>query len=158
MSQNEPSVDRAEPVREYHGGLVEGSATERSSQVVAGRTADGTVSMSHGHAAAVVASESELLAAALLFLDAGLREGDLVALNCPSDTVALICGELGERASNVESEPRLSLLGSRAPDALTMCGRFLERAASSRSGRLRVLSEVDFGRDPADWREGQRFE
>jgi anti-sigma regulatory factor (Ser/Thr protein kinase) len=158
MSQNEPSVDRAEPVREHHGGLVEGSATERSSQVVTGRTGDGTVSMSHGHAAAVVASESELLAAALPFLDAGLRDGDLVALNCPSDTVALICAELGERASGVESEPRLSLLGSRAPDALTMCGRFLERAASSRSGRLRVLSEVDFGRDPADWREGQRFE
>jgi len=26
------------------------------------------------------------------------------------------------------------------------------------SGRLRVVAEVDFGPDPADWREGQRFE
>ena len=59
----------------------------------------------------------------------------------------------------MESEPRMSLLGSRAPDALTMCRRFLERRVRrSGSGRLRVLAEVDFGADPADWREGQRFE
>jgi anti-sigma regulatory factor (Ser/Thr protein kinase) len=29
---------------------------------------------------------------------------------------------------------------------------------ASGSGRLRVVAEVDFGNDPADWREGQRFE
>jgi anti-sigma regulatory factor (Ser/Thr protein kinase) len=52
----------------------------------------------------------------------------------------------------------MSLLGSRAPDALTMCRRFLERATATGSGRLRVLAEVDFGSDPADWREGQRYE
>jgi anti-sigma regulatory factor (Ser/Thr protein kinase) len=159
MFQNEGSIDRTEPVRKHHGGLVEGSATERSARVVPRqRTSDRTVSVSHGHAAAVVANESELLGVALPFLDAGLREGDLVALNCPPDTVSLICRELGDRATHVESEPRLSLLGSRAPDALTMCGRFLERATATASGRLRLLSEVDFGRDPADWREGQRFE
>jgi anti-sigma regulatory factor (Ser/Thr protein kinase) len=28
----------------------------------------------------------------------------------------------------------------------------------SGSGRLRILSEIDFGDDPAGWREGQRFE
>jgi anti-sigma regulatory factor (Ser/Thr protein kinase) len=118
--------------------------------------------MSHGHGAAVVANEGELLAVALPFLDAGLRAGDLVALTCPPDTVELICRELGDRAQGVESDLRMSLLGSRAPDALTMCRRFLERAIASgsetRSGRLRVLAEVDFGSDPADWREGQRFE
>ena len=118
--------------------------------------------MSHGHGAAVVANESELLAVALPFLDAGLRAGDLVALTCPPETVALLSRELGERAQAVESDPRMSLLGSRAPDALTMCRRFLERAIASGSGngsgRLRVLAEVDFGSDPADWREGQRFE
>jgi len=111
-----------------------------------------------GHAAAVVSSESELLAVALPFLDAGLRAGDLVALTCPPDTVSLLTRALGARAASVESDPRMSLLGSRAPDALTVCGRLLERASTSGSGRLRVLSEVDFGRDPADWREGQRFE
>jgi anti-sigma regulatory factor (Ser/Thr protein kinase) len=112
--------------------------------------------LTHGHGAAVVSSQQELLAAALPFLDAGLRAGDLVALSCPPDTVRLLAGELGERA--VESEPRMSLLGSRAPDALTMCHRYLERAVATGSGRLRVLAEVDFGDDPADWREGQRFE
>lgn len=110
------------------------------------------------HGAAVVGSEAELLAAALPFLDAGLRAGDLVALTCPDDTVALLCRELGAQSSAVESDPRMSLLGSRAPDALTMCSRYLERAVAEGSGRLRVLAEVDFGGEPADWREGQRFE
>jgi anti-sigma regulatory factor (Ser/Thr protein kinase) len=110
------------------------------------------------HGAAVVGSEAELLAAALPFLDEGLRAGDLVALTCPPETVDLICRELGEQASGVVSDPRMSLLGSRAPDALTMCSRYLERAVVRGSGRLRVLAEVDFGGEPADWREGQRFE
>ncbi|MET0764075.1 MAG: sensor histidine kinase [Blastococcus sp.] len=110
------------------------------------------------HGAAVVGSEAELLAVALPFLVEGLRAGDLVALTCPPETVTLLCRELGEKASAVESDPRMSLLGSRAPDALTMCSRYLERATATGSGRLRVVSEVDFGDQPADWREGQRFE
>jgi anti-sigma regulatory factor (Ser/Thr protein kinase) len=113
---------------------------------------------STGHGAAVVGSQAELLGVALPFLDAGLRTGDLVALACPPETVELICRELGDRARGVESDPRISLLGARAPDALTMCRRYLERATATGSGRLRVLSEIDFGADPADWREGQRFE
>jgi anti-sigma regulatory factor (Ser/Thr protein kinase) len=111
-----------------------------------------------GHGAAVIGSRRELLDTALPFLDAGLRAGDLVALTCPPETVELLSRELGERARAVESDPRMSLLGSRAPDALTMCRRYLERATATGSGRLRVLAEVDFGTDPADWREGQRFE
>ena len=110
------------------------------------------------HGAAVVGSEAELLAAALPFLDEGLQAGDLVVLTCPPETVDLICRELGEQATGVVSDPRLSLLGSRAPDALTMCSRYLERAVAEGPGRLRVLAEVDFGSEPADWREGQRFE
>jgi anti-sigma regulatory factor (Ser/Thr protein kinase) len=107
---------------------------------------------------AVVGSDRELLDAALPFLDAGLRDGDLVVLTCPAATVELISGALGERAHRVESEPRVSLLGSRAPDALEMARRCLERAEVTGSGRLRVLAGIDFGTDPADWREGQRYE
>jgi anti-sigma regulatory factor (Ser/Thr protein kinase) len=114
--------------------------------------------MSLGHGAAVVGTEPDLLAVALPFIDEGLRAGDHDALNCPQSTVDLLTRELGERAGALESEPRLSLLGARAPDALTMAGRFLERATVSGSGRLRILSEIDFGDDPAGWREGQRFE
>jgi anti-sigma regulatory factor (Ser/Thr protein kinase) len=72
--------------------------------------------------------------------------------------VALLCQALGDQASVVVSDPRMSLLGSRAPDALTMCSRYLERAVAEGSGRLRVVAEVDFGGEPASWREGQRFE
>jgi anti-sigma regulatory factor (Ser/Thr protein kinase) len=116
----------------------------------------------HRHGAAIVASQDELLAAALPFLEEGLRAGDLIAVSCPPETVELLTGALGERATAVEIEPRMSLLGARAPDALVTCRRYLERAVaagnSGDSGRLRVLGEVDFGTDPDDWREGQRFE
>ena len=160
MSQNERSIDRNRPVLGHRGGLVDAGATECSSSAVLptrGR-GRGSTPVTHGHGVAVVSSQSELLGVALPFLEAGLREGDLVALTCPPDTVTLLCHELGAKASAVESEPRMSLLGSRAPDALAMCGRYLERATASGSGRLRVVAEVDFGPDPADWREGQRFE
>ena len=110
------------------------------------------------HGAAVVGSEAELLAAALPVLESGLRAGDLLVLTCPEDTAALLGRELGAQSSVVVSDPRMSLLGSRAPDALTMCSRYLERAVAEGSGRLRVVAEVDFGTEPADWREGQRFE
>jgi anti-sigma regulatory factor (Ser/Thr protein kinase) len=139
---------------------VEGSATDCSASAIlpARRAVGEKAPEGHGHGAAVVASQDELLAVALPFLDAGLRAGDLVVLTCPPETVELISRELGERARAVESDPRMSLLGSRAPDALTMCRRYLERATAGGSGGLRVVAEVDFGTDPADWREGQRFE
>ena len=108
------------------------------------------------HAAAVVCGEAELLAVALTFLDAGLRAGDVVALSCAPEVAALLCEELGERAGGVRSDPRLSLLGARAPDALAHARRTAEEASDG--GQLRVLSLVDFGSSPAGWREGLRFE
>jgi anti-sigma regulatory factor (Ser/Thr protein kinase) len=143
---------------------VDGAATDCSTPGLrrTSRAAGDRAVVNHGHGAAIVSTQDELLAAALPFLEDGLRAGDLVALTCPAETVALLSGELGEKARAVLSEPRMSLLGSRAPDALTMCRQYLERAvaggAAGGSGRLRVLAEVDFGDDPADWREGQRFE
>jgi anti-sigma regulatory factor (Ser/Thr protein kinase) len=122
------------------------------------RTRPAQAATGHGHAASVVASDAELLATALPFVEAGLRAGDLVALACPDETAALVCEALGEQAWLVESDPRMSLLGSRPPDALSTCRRYLERAAGNGSGRLRVLADIDFGDEPADWREGQRFE
>jgi anti-sigma regulatory factor (Ser/Thr protein kinase) len=141
-------------------GLVEGSVAGCSTPAVvpAPRAAGQGARVSNAHGAAVVGSEQELLGVALPFLDAGLRAGDLVALSCPPGTVELIARELGERARAVEIEPRISLLGARAPDALTMARRYLERASASGTGRLKVLADIDFGSDPAGWREGQRFE
>lgn len=158
MAQNglpRPEVPGPEQAEER----VDSTAPERLSPAwPALPTTPAPGSVRDGHAAAVVASDSELLATALPFLEAGLRAGDLVALACPDESTALICEALGEQATRVESEPRMTLLGSRAPDALTVVGRFVERASGSGSGRLRVLSDIDFGREPADWREGQRFE
>ncbi|WNV75769.1 anti-sigma factor RsbA family regulatory protein [Geodermatophilus sp. DSM 44513] len=108
------------------------------------------------HAAAVVAGERGLLAVALPYIDAGLRAGDVVALSCPPDVVAVLCGELGERAGRVRDEPRLSLVGARAPDAIGHTDRLVRELPEG--VRLRVLSLVDSGPGPADWREGLRFE
>ena len=105
-----------------------------------------------------MASDTELLAVALPFLDAGLQAGDLVALSCPPETLATICSALGERGTGIVNDPGISLLGARAPDALGLSRKYLERALGNGSGRLRVLAGIDFGPDPADWREGQRFE
>ena len=110
------------------------------------------------HGAAVVGSDADVLEVALPYVDAGLAAGDLVVLACRPETVALICGELGERGRAMISDPGISLLGSRAPDALTVCRRYLEQATAGGSGTLRVLSEASFGSTPSDWREGQRFE
>ena len=112
----------------------------------------------HGHGAAVIGSDDEALAVALPFLEAGLQAGDLVALSCPQEMLELICAALGEESADVVNDPGMSLLGARAPDALGLSRRYLERALANGSGRLRVLTGIDFGTHPADWREGQRFE
>ncbi|MCW2698786.1 MAG: putative anti-sigma regulatory factor, serine/threonine protein kinase [Blastococcus sp.] len=140
-------------------GLVDGAGKESptSATAAAPRTARPS-SADHRHGAAVVGSDAELIAVALPFLDAGLAAGDLVALSCPAGIVETICAALGERASNVVNDPGISLLGARAPDALGLSRRYLERALANGSGRLRVLAGIDFGPRPADWREGQRFE
>jgi anti-sigma regulatory factor (Ser/Thr protein kinase) len=139
---------------------VDSAATDRPTpgSLRSARTIGDPAVVSHRHGAAVVGTPDEMLAAALPFLDEGLRAGDLVVLTCPPETVELITAQLGARARKVESEPRVSLLGARAPDALEMARRFQERAEATGSGRLRVLADIDFGADPADWREGQRYE
>ncbi len=125
---------------------------------VARSTQPAPVPCSSPHAAAVVASDAEVLAVAVPYLEEGLREGDLLALTCRPEIAHLMSDALDGLLHPVANDPGLSLLGSRAPDALGSCKTYLERAGQARSGRLRVLSAVDFGDDPADWREGQRFE
>jgi anti-sigma regulatory factor (Ser/Thr protein kinase) len=110
------------------------------------------------HAAAVVGSKDEALAVAVPFVDAGLTAGDLVVLSCPPERGAILCRELGVRAADVHSDPRVSLLDTRAPDALVAIRKLLERAATSGSGRMRLVGETRFGSAPRDWREGKRFE
>jgi anti-sigma regulatory factor (Ser/Thr protein kinase) len=118
----------------------------------------GDVDPGFRHGAAVVDDPRALLEVAIPFLEEGLRAGDLVAMACPPETATLVCDELGEAGVAVENDPGLTLLGARAPDAIGRGRRYAARAAEHPSGRLRVLSAVVFGDDPAGWREGQRFE
>nr|WP_246406604.1 sensor histidine kinase [Modestobacter versicolor] len=111
----------------------------------------------HGHAAAVVGSHEQLLAAALPWLREGLAAGDLTVLSCDQGTAELLRDELGRPAGLVD-EPRVSLRGVRPPDGVVAIRRLLDRAAEAPSGRLRILGAPDFGAAPRDWREAQRYE
>jgi anti-sigma regulatory factor (Ser/Thr protein kinase) len=122
---------------------------------VAGGSADG---FAHHHAAALVGSEDELLAAVLPFLDAGLTAGDQVVLSGPPDRTQLLCRELGERAAGVHADGRLSLLDTRAPDAVAALQGWVDRATGTGSGRVRLAAEPQFGASPRHWREAQRYE
>jgi anti-sigma regulatory factor (Ser/Thr protein kinase) len=111
----------------------------------------------HAHGAVVVAGREQLLAAAVPFLESGIRAGDLIVLACGEETAAPLRAELGTRDALL-SEPRIALRGARAPDAFGLTRRLLDRAAASGSGRLRILGIPEFGPDPMSWREGQRYE
>jgi anti-sigma regulatory factor (Ser/Thr protein kinase) len=114
----------------------------------------------HGrpHAAAVVGSDDQLLAAALPFLEQGLAAGDVTVLACPPATAELIGSGLGLRAGAVENHPRICLLDTRAPDALTVTRRLLDGARGTGSGWVRLVGQVQFGEQPRNWREGERYE
>jgi anti-sigma regulatory factor (Ser/Thr protein kinase) len=112
----------------------------------------------HGHAAVLYDDADTLLAAATPFLEDGLRAGDLVVLACPPEVAALLTGSLGERARAIENHPRIALLGTRPPDAFVETRRVLQQAAAARSGRVRLVGQVQFGSAPGGAREGLRYE
>jgi anti-sigma regulatory factor (Ser/Thr protein kinase) len=152
MSQNVASADWSDPARKRTGTVHQGADGR-----VALRTPD-VLPGARPHAAALVGSDNELLTAAVPFVEEGLRAGDLTVLSCGSETAELVAGALGERCVQLEADARIALVDTRAPDALGVTRRLLDRAADGPSGWLRVVGEVDFGAEAATWREGQRYE
>ena len=118
----------------------------------------GHIPFGRPHAAVVVDSDDAIVSAAVPFLEAGLAAGDTTVLACPPDTAELIAGGLGLRASAVENHPRICLLDTRAPDAMTLSRRLLAQASSTGSGWVRIVGQVQFGDRPRTWREGMRYE
>lgn len=112
----------------------------------------------HGHAAVAYDDPDALLATTTPFLEAGLRAGELVVLACPPDVADLVTAPLGERARGIEHDPRICLIGTRAPDGFVATRTLLKRAAAERSGRVRLLGQVQFGATPELMREGLRYE
>jgi anti-sigma regulatory factor (Ser/Thr protein kinase) len=110
------------------------------------------------HAAVVVDSDDAILASTVPFLEDGLAAGDTTVLACPPETAELVAGGLGLRRGAVENHPRLCLLDTRAPDAMTLTRRLLDRARHTGSGWVRVVGQVQFGERPRSWREGMRYE
>lgn len=112
----------------------------------------------HGHAAVLYDAPETLLAATTPFLEEGLRAGDLLLLACPEELAQQLSDPLGERARSVEHDPRICLLDTRAADAFVAVRKVLQRASSARSGRVRVVGQVQFADGPGGPREGLRYE
>jgi anti-sigma regulatory factor (Ser/Thr protein kinase) len=110
------------------------------------------------HTAAVIDSDDGLLAVTVPFLEEGLRAGDLTLLSCRAETADLIRSALGVTATSIANDERIRMAGVRAPDALVVTFRYLDRLREAPSGRMRLVGEVDFGSTPRDWREGERYE
>ncbi|TFV48891.1 sensor histidine kinase [Blastococcus sp. TF02A-35] len=110
------------------------------------------------HTGLVAGSDDEIVAGAVPYVEEGLGAGDTVLLCCPPETVALITAALGERASAVESDARICLLGTRVADAMAVTREWVRRAAGTGSGRLRIVGQVQFGAAARNWREGLRYE
>ena len=112
----------------------------------------------HGHAAVVVTSRDELLATAVPYLEEGLRAGDLTVVSCDQETTELLRAELGAAGGSLVSDPRISLRGSRGPDAFGVTRRLFEQARETGTGRMRLFGEPWVGNGPRDWREAARYE
>ncbi len=110
------------------------------------------------HRAAIVGSAGEVVDVLAAHLEEGLRAGDLPVLAVPPDTADAVRRALGLRADAVGDDPRIVLLGARAPDAMAVVARLLEQAAGTGSGRLRVLAQPQYRDDPRRWREVRRYE
>lgn len=134
------------------------AAGEDAQQSVLPRPPAHAAPRSRPHAAALVASDEDVVASTVPFLEEGLSVGDTTVLACLPGTAQLIGGALGLGAVALENHPRIALLDTRSPDALTVTRRLLDRARGTGSGWVRVVGEVQFGPQPRDWREGVRYE
>ena len=112
----------------------------------------------HGHVAVVVDSTDELLATAVPYLEDGLRDGDLTVLSCDERTTELLRAELGRTGRALVSDPRISLRGTRTPDAFGATRELLEQAAQTRTGRMRLFGMPWSGTAPRTWHEAARYE
>jgi anti-sigma regulatory factor (Ser/Thr protein kinase) len=110
------------------------------------------------HTAALVHSAAEVVEVATAFVEEGLRVGELPVLAVPPETADAVRRALGVRVGAVEDDPRICLLGARAPDAMAAVRRVLERALATGSPRLRIAAEPQYGADPRHWREVRRYE
>lgn len=109
------------------------------------------------HDALFYSSDDELLAAAVPFLRAGLDLGGLAMVVCMPRNAALL-------ADGLDGDPRLRLLPHaevyqrRTPAVISAYRRMMERERATGTGRIRLVGEIDFADQPANWTEWSRYE
>ena len=112
---------------------------------------------SYLHDALFYSSDDELLAATVPFLRAGLDLGELAMVVCTPRNTALL-------ADGLNGDPRLRLLPhaevyqQRTPAVISAYRQMMERERAAGTGRIRVVGEVDFADQPANWAEWSRYE
>jgi anti-sigma regulatory factor (Ser/Thr protein kinase) len=109
------------------------------------------------HDALLYDSVDELTGTAVPFLLEGLAAGEAAVIAAGARTAGVL-------AEAVDGDPRVHVLErsdvyrTRTPAAITAFRRLAERCVAEGIGRIRVVSEVDFGPTERDWLEWQRYE
>ena len=108
------------------------------------------------HHALFFGSDAELLQVAVPFLQEGLAAGDADVLGCEDRKNRLLADAL-DRDPRVRSLERSSTY-LRVAVAVAAYRRMLEHQLAAGARRVRLVGEVDFGRDPGAWSEWVRYE
>jgi anti-sigma regulatory factor (Ser/Thr protein kinase) len=123
-------------------------------------TAGRTVSRSahgHTHDAMLFGSPDELVAVAVPFLTEGLAVGDAAVVATAPATAEVLCEALGGDP-RVNVLPRSTVYNRRTATAITTYRRLAEQRGATPGSRVRVVGEIDYGRDERQWLEWQRYE
>ncbi|GAB4051730.1 sensor histidine kinase [Catellatospora paridis] len=99
--------------------------------------------------------DDQLLDAVVPFLRGGATAGDSVVLICRPDNAALLRAAMGDH--QVVELPRDDVHGGTVA-ALTAYRELVEREQRRGSGRVRVVTEIDFGSRPSGQWEWARFD
>jgi anti-sigma regulatory factor (Ser/Thr protein kinase) len=115
----------------------------------------GMTAPAHLHDGLFYGGDEELVIRAVPFLEGGLVAGETVLLACSEHTGGLLAGALGD-------DPRVGKIPRsvfrRPATAVAGYHSMACRALAAGAPRVRVLSELEFGRAPQDWTGWIRFD
>jgi len=120
------------------------------------RAGAGATTGGYVHDALLYGSDDELVGDAVPFLRAGLAADETAIVICTDRPTALLRDALGEDR-RVRFLPGADVYG-RTPQAILAFQQLLEGQVAAGARRVRVVGEVVYGENPADWPERLRYE
>jgi anti-sigma regulatory factor (Ser/Thr protein kinase) len=110
----------------------------------------------HVHDALFYGSDDDLRAAGVPFFRAGFAAGDRAMLACSARTAALLVAALNDDV-RISVLPH-SELYQRPARTIAEYQRLMDHAVATGAQRVRLIGEIDFGVNRADWIEWCRYE